>query len=166
MTPSTKTLFAILNQTQQKTGFVGSPIGSEIDLTDEEQQDKLHFLVQFGSMCFNEGVAQAFVEMPIPDVRPVVEVANMDQNQAHELLKAIACRDSGERTSGTTTRLAFAYALQALMFPGQHVITKDHHNQNVAHCEVTSMVSHLLKSLNVPHSVTADSVAVHGIQKS
>ena len=130
----------LITEAMEQTNYIGSLIGSEVNLHSRDQRDHLNFLMTVADLGISEGLKRA------TDDPPQLSSAQQDK----DTLLAFATQMGDIRGSGTTTRIATALALYAMMFPTLVVEAKDTYNKDVAHSCVAEMACMILTTLKVP----------------
>ena len=131
----------IVSEAMEKTGYIGSPIGIEVNLADSHHRDHLNFLMTVAEMGIQEGAKQTADDVALP----------FSADEILQTLKSFANQMDDIRGSGTTTRLATALTLYAMMFPGEVVEARDTYNKDVAHSHVAELACKILHTLGVPY---------------
>lgn len=134
----------IVSAAMEKTGYIGSPIGIEVNLADSHHRDHLNFLMTVAEMGIQEGTKRTADDF-------VADVLPFSADEILQTLKSFATQMNDIRGSGTTTRLATALALYAMMFPGEVVEARDTYNKDVAHSHVAELSCMILQALQVPY---------------
>lgn len=133
----------IVSAAMEKTGYIGSPIGIEVNLADSHHRDHLNFLLTVAEMGIQEGTKRAADD----GAYTILTSAEEDK----KVLLKFASQMADIRGSGTTTRRATALALYGMMFPTVVVEARDTHNKDVAHSEVAELACKILQTLGVPY---------------
>lgn len=125
----------LITEAMEQTGYIGSPIGFEVNLHSRDQRDHLNFLMTVADLGITEGLKR-----------------DRDDCEQDDLLQLMhmATRTHHVRNSGTSVRLATAYALYAMMNPGQVVKAEDTHKKDVAHSAIAEVACLILTTLNIP----------------
>ena len=131
----------IVSEAMEKTGYIGSPIDIEVNLADSHHRDHLNFLMTVAEMGIQEGAKQTADDVALP----------FSADEILQTLKSFANQMDDIRGSGTTTRLATALTLYAMMFPGEVVEARDTYNKDVAHSHVAELACKILQTLGVPY---------------
>lgn len=140
----------IVSAAMEKTGCIGSPIGIEVNLADSHHRDHLNFLMTVAEMGIQEGTKRTADDAQ-PEIQPKKQTHPTSMSEQGGLLWMMATDKYDVRESGTTTRIATAWALLAMMHPGNVIETRDTYNKDVAHSHVAELACKILQTLGVPY---------------
>lgn len=129
----------IVSAAMEKTGYIGSPIGIEVNLADRHHRDHLNSLMTVAEIGIQEGAK-----------RTTDDAITYERDDLNFMV-GLATRTNHIRGSGTTSKVATVFALYAMMNPGQIVEAADTHNKDLAHSYVAELACLILQALKVSY---------------